>query len=145
MNNYAKIGAGFYILWGILHVFGGISMLIYAYSGINEFIINLTSNENIKNLIIEDKFIEIALTQNLAFHSFNLIWFGLTSIIIAILLNYKNNKYGFWFNLIICGFSDIGLFIFMVIPGVIPIENAWMGPLLFLLAFLYSLKGIKNN
>lgn len=76
-----------------------------------------------------------------AFHSFNIICLGVLSIFAAIFLNWKNSRTGYWLNLVIVGFADLGLILFMVTPGVMQISDAWIGPALFLVAVLFSTLG----
>jgi hypothetical protein len=117
-------------------------MLNAAAEGPDTFMATLSGHEGSGgSLGISQAGISAAAGEVFAFHSFNIVWLGLVSIAVAVFLNWKNSKPGYWINMAIVGFADLGLIFFMVIPGVMSITDAWIGPLLFTLALVFSTIG----
>lgn len=141
--SYHKIGAVIYGIWGLIHVAGGAMLLADA-----------TSDNPTKALVsIGSAFPESeipAVTHPasagvLAFHSFNLLWMGLVVVIVAFTMNWKNSKTGFWFNIAIIGFADIGLIVFMLAPGIVKFEEGIIGPVLWPLGMFFLLLGLRKK
>lgn len=121
-NVFAKIGAVLYIIWGLLHFKASYGIYIL---GVNQ----------------GASMAQGRLWQN----AFFLFLISCTSIFVAIKYNWKNNKLGYWINLIVVSVEDL-LFIFLiVIPGYVPIETLFTGPLLWTLALAFSTIAIKKN
>ncbi|MBL8018570.1 MAG: hypothetical protein JNM27_02810 [Leptospirales bacterium] len=137
-NYAARIGALFYVLWGLVHILGGTAML-HASQNPPEFISMLSGVQADSANAPAD--MELISKNVFAFHSFNIAWMGVLAVSIAALLNWKNSGAGFWINLSLVGLADTGLIIFMVIPGVIKISDAWIGPTLFAFALAFSVRG----
>ncbi len=138
----AKIGAIAWLLWGVVHIIGGGVLLSESFAGPNAFLHALTGSEQstITPSSVEgsSEFGLHATTEVFKFHAFDLFWLGILVSGIAILMNWKNSATGFWLNLTIVGFTDIGLVLFMAGPGVVPISDAWIGPTLFIVALVFS-------
>jgi len=81
----ARIGAAFYVVWGVLH--------LIAARGICE----LASS-------IPDGPAHARLEQG----GLNLGLFAVQTMAVAVLLNWHNNRIGFWLNIIVIGADDIG-------------------------------------
>ncbi|MCB1053190.1 MAG: hypothetical protein KDC71_21500 [Acidobacteria bacterium] len=129
----ARIGAIFYALWGLLHIAGGLSLLHSAMAGSSAFLAAQSGNPHLSNSGPMD-----ASSWTFAFFAFLLAGIGLISLIIAITGNWKNYKSGYWVNFGLVFLADLGLVLFLVLPGVLTWSNAWPGPLLFLPAFGFS-------
>lgn len=131
-----RLGAVFYALWGLLHVLAGYGMLVV---GPDEKLELLTTRP------LPDVGLPGALAPvvdaGLAFHAYNLLWFGLVSLIVAVTLNWRNSRAGYWVNLVLVGFDDLGLIVFLILPGHLTFAEAGLGPLLYLLALLFSTLG----
>jgi hypothetical protein len=126
-----KLAAVAYVLWGIVHVLGGLSLMQAAMAGSDAFLQMLTGESFAPTSSERGE----SFTQEVfAFHAFNICWMGIVSIVVAIRLNWRNVSIGYWINLAVVGLADLGLILFMVIPGVIPLSNAWIGPALFVVA-----------
>lgn len=141
--SYHKVGAVIYGIWGLIHVAGGAMLLADA-----------SSDNPTKALIsIGSGFPETeipAVTHPasagvLAFHSFNLLWMGLVVAAVAFTMNWKNSKAGFWFNTAIIGFADIGLIVFMLVPGIVKFEEGIIGPVLWPLGMFFLLMGLRKK
>jgi hypothetical protein len=44
-------------------------------------------------------------------YSWNFVWFGIYAIVLAIFMNWRNSRVGYWFNLVVVSLTDFG-FIF---------------------------------
>ena len=49
--------------------------------------------------------------------AWDLLFFALFAIVIAVLYNWKNDPLGYWLNLIVVSAADIGFIIFVLLPG----------------------------
>jgi hypothetical protein len=138
-----KIAAVVYVLWGLIHIAGGAAMLNACSQGADAFVQMLSGNSSATlgaGALQASPGLK-ATTEVFAFHSFNIICLGILSIFAAIFLNWKNSRAGYWLNLAIVGFADLGLILFMVAPGVMQISDAWIGPVLFVFALVFSTLG----
>ena len=111
----ARIGSVLYILWGILHI-------VAAYK-----VYSLGQT-------LEQGMIQGRLYQD----AWNLLFFALFGIVVAVLYNWKNNKIGFWLNLIVVSVGDIGFIITILLPGYLPLFPGALGPILWVLALTFS-------
>jgi hypothetical protein len=141
--SFHKIGAVTYGIWGLIHVAGGAILLADAVSD------NPTKAlVSIGSAFPESEIPAVthpASAGVLAFHSFNLLWMGLVVAIVAITMNWKNSKSGFWFNTAIIGFADIGLIIFMLAPGIVKFEEGIIGPLLWPIGMFFLLLVLRKK
>ncbi len=80
-----------------------------------------------------------------SFHAYNLSWFGLFALTVAVALNWRNSIVGYWVNLIVVGADDVGLLLFLLIPGHLSLLEAGLGPILFVSAFLFSTIGLLTR
>ena len=109
-----RTGAVFYGLWGVLH-------LLAAFDGF-------------RLAMAQDGLVEGRLMQN----SWNLAAISLLAIYVAWKLNWRNDRFGYWINLIAVSVADIGFILFVLLPGHIAMWPGAVGPLLWLLAVLFS-------
>lgn len=136
MTHY-RIGAIAYALWGIAHLVGGAMLLAAATQGTEAFAFALSGKPTaIPSILVA--------TQVFQYHAFNIAWIGLTVLLVAVLLGWRNSAKGFWINLALVGFADLGLLVFMVRPGIISIGEASIGLGLFALAFIFSWQGRRR-
>ena len=119
---YAKLGAIAYIIWGILHI--QVSRLVFSLGG-----------------TLEPGIIQGRVNQD----AFNLMFFALFAITIAIWMNWKNSRLGYWLNLVVISAADIGFIVYVLLPGYAPINPGIFGPILWLIAIIFSTLGIKNK
>ena len=117
--NYARVGAVFYVLWGLLH-------LIVA------------NKVFMQGQILESGFIQGRIYQD----AFYLLFFAMFGIVVAIIFNRKNSKLGYWLNLVVVSAADIGFIIAVLIPGYIPIFPGVIGPILWLMALALTTIGM---
>jgi len=117
-----KIGAGLYVIWGLLHLKASYDVSIVAGMVPTEF----------------------ALAQGRIFQdAWNLAFLGLFAIVIALTLNWKNDAVGYWLNLAVVSVTDIGFLLFIVGPGLIPLFPGIAGPVVWILALTFSTVGFR--
>jgi hypothetical protein len=141
-NLYAKIGGTLYVLWGIIHILGGLSLLVTVKSeGLNAFFAQIASASPLETPVQDSKVI----SSVAASHSFNLFWMGLMCCIVAIEGNFKNKRYAYWVNMGLAGFADIGLIVFSLAPGHLSLAEGLTGPTLWILAALFTTLALKQK
>ena len=118
---FARTGAALYILWGFLHI-------VAAYK---VFSLGQT---------IEQGMVQGRLFQD----AWNLLFFAIFGIVVAVIYNWKNNKIGYWLNFVVVSVGDIGFIITILIPGYLPLFPGAMGPILWLLALTFSTIAISR-
>jgi len=116
---FARIGALLYVLWGVLHIVAAYK--VYALG------------QPLGQGIIQGRIYQDA---------WNLLFFALFGIVVAILYNWKNSKIGYWLNLIVISVGDIGFIITILVPGYLPLFPGSLGPIIWLLALAFSTVGI---
>lgn len=70
--------------------------------------------------------------------SFNLLFFAVAAIVMAVLLNWKNDKVGYWGNLVMVSVVDVGFIWLVLAPGWIPLFPGVLGPVFWVLAAIFS-------
>jgi hypothetical protein len=106
----ARIGAAFYVLWGLVHYNAAYGVYQLAQST------PLT--------------IEHGRLQQLAFY---LASFATAGIVLAT-LNWRNSRLGFWSNAVVVGIGDIPFILFVLVPGYVPVWPGIVGPVLWIAA-----------
>ena len=136
-NNLHRIGAVFYILWGIVHVIGGFMIITTSMSG-----------KPIDTLSIFGQNVGLpgATVNGLAgFHGWNITMMGFAAIAVAAILNWKNSRLGFWLNLSIVMVADMGLLLFLLLPGHMSWQEGSIGISLFAFALVFTTLGKPKN
>lgn len=142
----SRIGATLYALWGAVHVIGGIVLLQAALGGTDAFIQVQAGSSSLGSATMSGSAAAIAVANSVfLFHAFNLTWIGLLVGFVAVRLNWSNTASGYWLNLALVGFTDLGLLLFVVAPGVLSWADAWIGPALFVPAWLFSTIGFRER
>lgn len=144
MKRYAhRIGAVFFVLWGILHVAGGAALLQeLSAGGVTGVLASLGSAVPAAELPAISGGVTAAV---LAFFSFNWIWIGLVVLAVGARLNWVNSVAGYWLNLSVAGAADLGLLVFLLLPGYMAPADGWPGPLLWVLAAIFSTIGLVSR
>jgi hypothetical protein len=70
--------------------------------------------------------------------AWNLFFFGATAIGVALILNIRNSKWGYWVNLWVTSLADTGLIFFVLIPGYWSWWPGLAGPILWVLGFVFT-------
>jgi hypothetical protein len=113
----ARIGAGFYVLWGIFHLVAANSVYALAEQ----------STGMVRGRLQQD--------------AFYLLFFAIAGVLIAVTLNWRNDKQGYWMNGALLAVADIPFILFVLAPGLIPWWPGLAGPLLWLTAFIFTSAG----
>jgi hypothetical protein len=113
----ARIGAGFYVLWGLFHLVAANSVFVLAEQ----------STGMVRGRLLQD--------------AFYLVFFAISGILMAVLLNWRNDKQGYWMNGTLLAFADIPFILFVLVPGLIPWGPGLAGPILWLAAFIFTSVG----
>jgi hypothetical protein len=110
----AKLGAVLYVCWGLLHFTAayGVFKLAQNSSG-----------------MAEGRLMQTA---------FYLAAFAAAAIIFAIMLNWRNDQFGFWANAVMVGIADIPFILFVLVPGYAPWWPGLLGPLLWIAAVFFT-------
>jgi hypothetical protein len=70
--------------------------------------------------------------------AWNLLFFGVGAIAVALTLNVRNNPWGYWINLCVLALADTGLIFFVLIPGYLPPWPGLAGPVLWILGWILT-------
>jgi len=117
---FHKLGAIFYGLWGFWHFQVVASMFEFAGTQIDQGILQARIYQG----------------------AFHILWFAVGAVAISILLNWRNSRVGYWLNLFMIGWTEIGLFLFFMVPGYFSwLPTGFVGPLLWVSAVLFSTLG----
>ena len=117
---YGRLGALFYALWGLWHL-----RVIYRLF--------------ISASALETDAVQARLLQG----AFHILGFALAALLIALLLNRKNSVVGYWANLLMLSYTEIGLFAFIILPGYSSLVGSLVGPSLWLLGVVFSTSGVR--
>jgi hypothetical protein len=118
----AKGGAISYVIWGLLHI--GASL--------DEFRLGST---------LEPGLVQGKINQG----AWDLLFFALFAIVIAVKYNWKNDTLGYWLNLIVVSAADIGFIIFVLLPGHVALFPGILGPIFWILGAVFSTLGIRTK
>ena len=117
-----KMGAILYLLWGILHVKAAIATYQLG-------------------MTLEPSIVQGRVCQD----AWNLAFFAIAVSVVAVLLNWKNSRLGFWLNLSIATVTDIGFIIHILAPGHFPMIPGVIGPVLWVFAVIFTAIAIRNS
>ena len=116
-----KIGAALYLLWGLLHIKAAIATYQLGAT------------------------LEPGLVQGRVYQdAWNLVFFAISVSVIAVVLNWRNSRLGFWLNLGIASVTDIGFIIHVLMPGYIPMIPGIAGPILWVFAVIFTAAAIRK-
>jgi hypothetical protein len=112
ISKLSVVGAICYALWGCLHL-----QAAYAVYHVG--------------VALEPGMVQGRVFQD----AWNLLFFGVTAIAVALTLNIRNSAWGYWINLGILALADTGLIIFVLVPGYMPLWPGLAGPILWVLGW----------
>jgi len=119
---FARIGSVLYILWGLLHIG----------AALDEFSIGAG--------------LPFGLVQGKIYQgAWNLLFFAVCAVVVAIRYNWKNDRLGYWLNLIVISVADIGFTIFIFIPGHVAFFPAILGPVFWISGAIFSTIGTRQT
>jgi len=122
VNIFARIGAITYVLWGFLHIQA--ARMVYMLG-------NSLEPGMVQGRIYQD--------------AYSLLFFALFGMVVAVVYNWKNSLPGYWLNLVVVSAADIGFIIYVLMPGYAPLVPGGLGPLLWILAAIFSTLGIRKS
>ncbi len=122
MNIYSKLGASVYVLWGLLHIEAARKVYILGQT-------------------LEPGMVQARIYQD----AWNLLFFALFGVAIAVTLNWKNSRLGYWLNLVVVSAGDVGFIVAVLLPGYLPIFPGVVGPTLWIIALAFSTVGIRRG
>lgn len=122
MNIFAKLGAITYILWGILHIQA--ARMVYMLGD-----------------TLEPGMVQGRIYQDAS----NLLFFALFGMVVAVVYNWNNSRLGYWLNLVVVSAGDLGFIIYVLVPGYAPLVPGGLGPLLWILAVIFSTLGLRKK
>jgi len=143
MKNAHKIGAVFYILWGILHIVGGAALLQQlSAEGATGVLAAIGSAVPPDELPLISGGVASSV---LGYHAWNILWFGIFAVVIGVVFNWKNSPIGYWLNLSVIGAVDLGLTFAHLVPGYMALSDGLWGVGLWILAAIFSTIGLLNG
>jgi hypothetical protein len=114
----SQIGAILYIAWALLHI----SAAFQVYK--------LGSRQT------------AGMVQGRIYQSsWNLAFLAVAVIVVALAYNWFNNPLGYWLNLVLTSITDIGFMLFVVARRYLPLRLGLVGPILWILAVIFSTLG----
>ena len=119
---FAKIGSVSYVIWGLLHIVAAVQGFQLGVS-------------------LERGLVQGKINQG----AWDLLFIALAGIAIAVIYNWKNNRLGYWLNLLIVSIADIGFIIFVLLPGYVDLFPGILGPVFWILAAIFSTLGIRTQ
>lgn len=121
-SRWAKLSSTFYFIWGLLHI-----KAAWAVYQIGEGL-------------------SAGMEQGRIFQgSWNLLFFALAAVVIAVFYNWKNDRQGYWANLIMVSATDIGFILFILVPGYLDLWPGIMGPVFWVLAVFTGTIALKKQ
>jgi hypothetical protein len=118
----AKLGAASYVVWALLHLQAAWAVYQLGRHG-------------------APSMVQARLFQD----AWNLACFSAAGIGVALTLNWRNNRWGYWINLAVIGVADIGFIIFVLLPGYLPPWPGLLGPLVWLVGLALTTIGLAQG
>lgn len=112
---FARAGALCYIIWGCLHIEAA-----YAVYHVGAAL----PASMAQGRIYQDAWF--------------LLFFAVTAIIVAVTLNWRNSRLGYWLNLAVIALGDTGFIFFVLVPGYYPLWPGLEGPTFWVLGWALS-------
>lgn len=119
---FAKLGAVAYVIWGVLHLKAAQMMVLLGQS--------IAAG---------------ALQGRIYQHAWNLLFFAVFAIAVAVWMNWKNSRLGYWLNLVVISAADIGFVVFVLMPGHVPMMPGVLGPIFWIVALLLTTLGVMRS
>ena len=114
-NTTSKIGAVFYTIWACLHFVAAYSVYVLGRS---------LHSSAVQGRIFQD--------------AWNLLFFSIIAISVAVTLTWRNSIWGYWVNLVTVGIADTGFIFFVLVPGYAHFWPGILGPIFWVLATIFS-------
>jgi hypothetical protein len=118
----AKLGAASYAVWALLHLQAAWAVYQLGLHG---------APSMVQGRLFQD--------------AWNLACFSAAAIGVALTLNWRNNRWGYWINLAVIGVADMGFIIFVLLPGYLPPWPGLLGPLVWLTGLALTTIGLAQG
>ena len=137
-----RLGAIFYILWGIMHAMFGIQIILVNMGESPYAVIQTIYADTgpVKTPVDLGSVIQALMNQ----HGWNLLWFGVFAAVVGAFFNWRNSVTGYWYNLVVVSMADIGFIVAVLIPGYVAMMVGIWGPILWVMAVVFSTLGIRG-
>jgi hypothetical protein len=117
-----KTGAICYALWGFLHLAAVSDQYKYALE------------------------LEVGMTQGRLLQGASYLFvMSLIAIVVAMFMNWRNSRTGYWINLVVVALADIPFILFVLMPGHIAIFPGIVGPLLWAAGLIFTTLGLRDH
>ena len=121
--NARTVSVALYVLWGLLHMGLGVSMVVS----------DLSDGAPTNELAAESLLYFIAVTV-----------LGAQAIYVALTLNRHTSPAGFWLNTVVLGIVDVAFVGYLVLPGHVDLVGGLAGPVIWLTATICAAVALKR-
>ena len=121
--NARTASVALYVLWGLLHMGLGASMVVS----------DLSDGAPTNELAAESLLYFIAVTV-----------LGAQAIFVALTLNRVNSPVGFWLNTVVLGVVDVAFVVYHVLPGHVDLIGDLVGPVIWLAATICAAVALEK-
>jgi len=129
MKTMIRIGSAFFVLWGLVHVLGGTSILLALHDGADAAYAAYRNSSGAHD----------ALSGSiLGYFAYLLVCIGMAVAVVGATLNRRNSRAGLAINTAVVAVTEIGLLYFLVVPGFVSWGEASVGLVPFVLAAVAS-------
>ncbi|MER7409456.1 hypothetical protein [Streptomyces cacaoi] len=111
----AKLGAVFYVIWGLVRIKAAHGLLELGQS-------------------LDPGMVQARVYQD----AWNILMSAIAVILIGILMNWRNSTTGYWINLVLVTVLDIAFVLFVIVPGYAPLWPGLEGPIAWVIAAVLS-------
>lgn len=132
----ARTGAVAYALWGLVHLIGGALQLLTLRRAGGGGLTAMIATARSLDPGTQD--VPAAAAAFMGMGAFNLAWIGAFVLVVAVTLNWRNSRLGYWVNLAVVGATDLGMAVALLVPGYIAWSDALIGLSLFAVALVSS-------
>ncbi|WP_198681172.1 hypothetical protein [Lentzea terrae] len=121
--NARTASVALYVLWGLLHMGLGASMVVS----------DLSDGAPTNELAAESLLYFVAVTV-----------LGAQAIFVALTLNRVNSPVGFWLNTVVLGVVDVAFVVYHVLPGHVDLVGGLVGPVIWLAATICAAVALEK-
>lgn len=133
---YARIGAALYIIWGLMHLAAGsVGIWLTGQPITPDWAAGMAAVPS------GDSGVADATVGLVRQHSFNIAVGGAMAILIAVFGNWNNRRLAWILNGALIASLDLGMIIFMLIPGYVPLVDGLIGPALWIAGLAFTTLG----
>jgi len=112
---WAKSAAVVYVVWGLLHLQA--AFLVYRLGA------------SLESGMVQGRMLQ---------HAWNLLFASVAAIGVAVTLNWRNARSGYWINTVLVSLVDLGFVFFLLVPGLVPMWPGLLGPVTWVVALVLS-------